>query len=81
MAAEKVDAVKESWNAMALQTIRTNQALAAGFFRSFWATGHAPARMAADLQNAVLGILNKGIAPAHRKATANAKRLARTKSR
>jgi hypothetical protein len=81
MATEKVDAVKESWNAMALQTIRTNQALAAGFSRSFWAGGHGPARIAADLQNAVLGILNKGIAPAHRKATANAKRLAPTKRR
>jgi hypothetical protein len=31
----------------------------------------------AQLQNAALGVLNKGIGPVHRTATGNAKRLAR----
>jgi hypothetical protein len=84
MGTEKVAAFMESWNAMALQSIRANQALAAGFFRCFWspwAIVNPSARTAAQLQNAVLGVLSKGIAPVHRKATANARRLARTKRR
>ncbi|MEX0604030.1 MAG: polyhydroxyalkanoate granule-associated phasin [Marinobacter sp.] len=84
MGAEKLAAFKESWYAMALQTIRSSQALAANSFRSFWSSpgvGHPSARMAAQLKNAALGIVNKGIAPFHRKATANAKRLAHTKLR
>jgi hypothetical protein len=35
----------------------------------------------AQLQHATLGILGKGLGPVHRKAVANAKRLARTKLR
>lgn len=81
MGAEKVAAFTESWNAMALQTIKTNQALAAGWFWSPWTVGRPSARKATQLQNASLGILSKGIAPVHRKAKANAKRLARTKLR
>lgn len=82
MGAEKVAAFAESWNAMVLQAICANQALAATFIRSMWSPWrNTSARTAAQLQSAVLGILSKGIAPVHRKATANAKRLARTKLR
>lgn len=38
-------------------------------------------QVAAQLQGAALAMLGKGIAPMHRKAVANAKRLARTKLR
>jgi hypothetical protein len=37
--------------------------------------------VAVQVQGAALGILDKGMAPVHRKAVANAKRLARTKLR
>lgn len=85
MVAEKNAAFIESWNAMAVQAMLANQALAASFLKSFFATarGKKPsaARSAAQFQRAALGVLGKGIAPVHRKATANAKRLARIKFR
>jgi len=85
MGAEKTAAFSESWNAMTMQALCANQALAASFLRSFWSPslkGRPSARaMAAQLHGAALGVLGKGIAPVHRKATANAKRLARTKLR
>jgi hypothetical protein len=84
MGAEKMAAMAESWNAMVLQSMRANQALAAGFIAAFWspsAMRQSPARAAAQLHGAALGVLAKGMAPVHRKATANARRLARTKLR
>ena len=85
MGAEKTAAFSESWNAMTMQALCANQALAASFLRSFWSPslkGRPSARaMAAQFHGATLGVLCKGIAPLHRKATANAKRLARTKLR
>ena len=36
MGAEKMAAFSESWNAMIMQALRANQALAASFLRSFW---------------------------------------------
>jgi hypothetical protein len=85
MVAEKNSAFGESWNAMAVQAVLANQALAASFFKAFLAVarGKKPsaARSAAQLQRAALGVLGKGFAPVHRKAVANAKRLGRTKLR
>ncbi len=85
MVAEKNTAFGESWQAMAAQAARANQALAASFFKSFLsvAGGKRPsaAASAAQLQRAALGVLSKGVAPVHRKAVANAKRLGRTKLR
>ena len=85
MGAEKVAAFMESWNAMALQTFRANQAIAASAFRAFWTPwalfSPPSSRAAAQLQSAALGVLSKGLAPVHRKATANAKRLTRRKRR
>jgi hypothetical protein len=84
MGAEKLTAFAESWNAMALQAARANQDLAAGFFRSLWsplAWASPFAHTAAQLHSAALGVLHEGIDPVHREATANARRLARTKLR
>jgi hypothetical protein len=84
MSAEKTAAFSESWNAMTLQAFRAHQALAASFLRSFWSPSlnrPAASAVAAQLQSAALDVLSKGIAPVHRKAVANAKRLARTKLR
>ena len=84
MVAEKKVAFGQSWNAMALQAARANQALALSFFTSLWSpTRRKPsaAALASKVQRAALGVLSKGVAPIHSKAVANAKRLARTKLR
>ncbi len=85
MVAEKNTAFGESWRAMAAQAALANQALTASFFRSFLsvARGKKPSATATanQLHKAALGVLGKGLAPVHRKAVANAKRLARTKLR
>lgn len=85
MVAEKQTAFAESWQAMATQTIRANQALASAFLLSAWSAGFwskpSTGRAAAQVQSAALGILGKGMAPVHRKAVANARRLARIKKR
>ena len=85
MGTEKTTAFIESWNAMAMQGIRANQALAASFVHAFWApwiSGKLSARTATTrMHNAALGVLGKGMGPVHRRAVANAKRLVRTKLR
>ena len=85
MVAEKNEAFGEAWRAMALHGVRTQQALGASLFASFLSIAKgrrpSPARSVAQLQHATLGVLGKGLAPVHRKAVANARRLARTKLR
>ena len=81
MGAEKMAAFGESWNAMTVQALHAHQTLAASFFRAFWSPSlksrPSASAVAAQVQNATLGVLSKGMAPMHRKAVANAKRLAR----
>lgn len=85
MVAEKVAAFNESWNAMAMQAMRANKTLATSFLRSLCSPslryGPSASAVAAQLHGAALGVVGKGFAPVHRKAVANAKRLARTKLR
>lgn len=84
MVAEKKIAFTQSWSDMAVQAARANQALALSLFASMWSpTRRKPsvAAVTAQVQRAAVGVLSKGIAPVHRKAVANAKRLARTKLR
>ena len=85
MGTEKTTAFIESWNAMAMQGIRANQALTASVVQAFWApwiSGKPSARAAMTrLHNAALGVIGKGMGPVHRRAVGNAKRLARTKLR
>ena len=85
MGAEKAAAFGESWNAMALQMFRANQKLALSLMRSWenprlggWPS-LAPTMQ--QVQSATLSVLSHGIAPVHRRAVANAKRLGRTKRR
>ena len=86
MVAEKHTAFGESWNAMALQALQSQRtfaaalALAATPLRSPRA-GPAAHALAAQLQQAALAVIGKGLAPVHRRAVANAKRLARTRLR
>src|SRR5689334_16316658 len=72
MGAEKATAFVESWGAMAAEAARANQALVGAMAQMFWAPwlgGRTPARAVADqMQSAALGILDKGMAPVHRKA-------------
>jgi hypothetical protein len=80
MSAEKTAAFIESWNAMAMEALRVNQALTASFLHSLcwgWARSTPAADPVMQWHNAALGILGKGMGPVHRRAVANAKRLAR----
>jgi hypothetical protein len=83
MGAEKLAAFHESWNAMALQALRANQRLALSFMRSLWypwgGTRPSVSATSKQLNHAVLGLLGTGMAPVHRRAVANAKRLGRNK--
>jgi hypothetical protein len=85
MVAEKKMAFAEAWQAMAAQSMRASQTLAMSFLRSIWSPSlrgkPTAGKVAAQLQSAALGVFGKGLAPVHRKAVANAKRLARTKRR
>lgn len=85
MVVEKQAAFAQACADMAAQTLRANQALAGSLFRSFWFPSRRPGSgstaLLAQWQGAALGVLAKGIAPVHRKAVANAKRLAKTKLR
>ena len=84
MVAEKKTAFAQSWGAMAVQAVSANQTIALSLFTSMWLpTRRKPSAtaMASQLHRAAIDVLSKGIAPVHRKAVANAKRLARTKLR
>jgi hypothetical protein len=85
MVQEKHDAFSAAWSAMSAQALVANQALALSLWRTLcfpWLGGGAtPGAMATQLHSAGLGVLNKGLAPVHRTAVANARRLARTSLR
>jgi hypothetical protein len=85
MVIEKQAAFVQAWSDMAIQAFRANQALPAFmlrfFFTPFSYKKPSAASVAAQVQNAAIGVLGKGLAPVHRKAVSNAKRLAKTKLR
>ena len=84
MVHEKHAAFAEAWSDMVMHAFRTNQAFTASmvhFFFTPFSCAPAAAFAAAHLQNAAIGVLDKGLAPIHRKAVSNARRLAKTKLR
>jgi len=82
MVQEKGIAFRDSWNAMAMQAFRAQHAFSVSLLSSFWAPPRPGAKsIAARLHRDALGILDKGLAPVHRKAVANARRLSRTRLR
>ena len=84
MVNEKHSAFARAWGDMATQAFRTNQALTASMLRSFFtpfSSKPSAATVVARVHNAAIGVVGKGLAPLHRKAISNAKRLARTKLR
>lgn len=79
---EKHAAFAEAWSDMAMHAFRANQAFTASmlpFFFTPFSYTRAAASAAAHVQNAAIGVLDKGLAPIHRKAVSNARRLAKTK--
>ena len=85
MSSEKVAAFSESWMAMGTQMVRANQQVALSLARFWWNPwlGRMPSigRHSKQMQSAALGVLTKGMAPVHRRAVANARRLGRIKPR
>lgn len=85
MVAEKNTAFAQSWVAMANQSLLANQALSASMLRTLCSPigigTPSFATVLSQVHGATLGVLGHGLAPVHRKAVANAKRLARTKLR
>jgi hypothetical protein len=82
MRAEKLAAINESWSAMMTAALLENQRLALRLMQSLWWPWMRPLTMKAarnQLSRATLSILGKGMAPVHRRAVANAKRLGRRK--
>ena len=73
---EKVAAFHESWAAMALEGWRVQQTLWWSMVGSLWAPWWSGGRgRRPDATRALLGIAGHGLAPVHRRALANARRL------
>jgi len=77
MSAEKVSAFYESWNEMFLATYCANLRffLSAPAWWSMAWSRHGHRTASASLQRAALDMLASGVAPIHRRAVRNAKRL------
>jgi hypothetical protein len=76
MVIEKQVAIAAAWTAMLAESVRWQQTLALSFL-----TGASARQHAARAKSAAARLAGSGLAPVHRKAVANAKRLARTKLR
>lgn len=84
MSAEKAAAFSESWLAMGAYWLNLQQAWAAALWRWSLApwTGAMPwPPSGRQWQHATQQMLSHGLAPVHRRAVANAKRLGRTAAR
>jgi hypothetical protein len=73
MGTEKALAFWESMNAMGLQMARANQQYALFAMRQWWSPWMSPWQTAA----AATKVLEQGLRPIHRRASANARRLKR----
>ena len=76
MVVEKQAALAQTWLGMFAEGVRLQQQFALSLF-----TGATTRQHAVLAKSAALRIASTGLAPFHRKAVANAKRLARTKLR
>ena len=83
MVNEKHAVFAQAWSDMAMHAFRTNQAFTESMLRFFFTPlaykKPSGASAAVQVQNAAIGVLHKGLAPIHRKAVSNARRLAKTK--
>jgi hypothetical protein len=84
MGVEKMAAFFESWNAMTIQALRPDYEAVASLWRSwwtFWSSGKTSTLARSQFLDVAYGIMSEGIGPVHRRAVANAKRLARASLR
>jgi hypothetical protein len=85
MVSEKQVAFAEAYWQMALQMYRLNQQFAGIAIRAFWAPHSLNASWAASAaiqaHTAAMTVLDKGLAPMHRTAVSNAKRLSKASLR
>ncbi len=87
MGAEKVAAFYESWAAMGTAALRAQQSMWLSMMRGAALTPWSLARPASlmpsmnTLANHATRVLAQGVAPVHRRAVGNAKRLGRVKTR
>lgn len=80
MVNEKNAVFAQAWGDMAVQALRANQAFTASVLCSFFTlSSYKKLSAASQVQNAAMRVLGKGLAPVHRKAVSNARRLAKTK--
>jgi hypothetical protein len=82
MSDEKVEAFKESWAAMANETVVAQQKLVIDMATSMlkaawfpWVASTSNDLFSNQMGNATMGVLNKGMEPVRRRAVANARRL------
>lgn len=87
MVAEKQVAFVQSWAAMWAHAVQAQQGLMLSLWQACWPVpGQTPSaqpwlQAGEAWHRASLGVLDQGLAPLHRKAVANARRLARTRLR
>ena len=85
MVSEKQAAFSQAWIAMTAETFRVNQSIAASLFGNFLfpfaGTQSSGTILSRKMQSAAGSIIGKGLAPIHRTAVANAKRLAKVNAR
>jgi hypothetical protein len=85
MGAEKMAAFYESWAAMGLAAMKSQQQMAAAMWRSAAMAPWSMAKPASLLPSGntlarhALAVMSQGMAPVHRRAVGNAKRLGRLK--
>jgi hypothetical protein len=78
MGAEKVMAFGESWNAMMMQSVLEYQRVAISLAMSFWFPWASRRSPFSSVMPAILGA---GLAPIHRRARANVRRLGKRRAR
>lgn len=82
MGAEKVAAFVESWGKMSVQATRNSRALTSALLKSMGSFNpKSQSNAARQISKATVDVVEKGLAPFHRRVVANAKRLSRTKKR
>jgi hypothetical protein len=81
MGFEKIAAFYESWTAMSIEMLRVSQGCCLLHAQYFWqglpVTKRSSRAAAGHFQRAAHAVLEAGVAPIHRRAVGNAKRLSR----
>jgi hypothetical protein len=85
MSDEKTEAFKESWTAMATESVLAQHRLAISMTTSMlkaawfpWVTPTSNDLFSNQMGVAAMGVLSKGMEPVHKRAVANARRLSRS---